>query len=62
MIYLDNNATTKVAPEVREAMEPFYSETFGNPSSLHSFGKEVRRCVEEARDDVARLMGAAHGR
>ena len=62
MIYLDNNATTKVAPEVRDAMEPFYSETFGNPSSLHSFGKEVRRCVEEARDDVARLMGAAHGR
>ena len=57
MIYLDNNATTMVAPEVREAMAPYFSDDYGNPSSLHGFGKRIRRAVEEARSEVAKLLG-----
>lgn len=59
MIYLDNNATTRVAPEVSEAMQPFLNEFYGNPSSAHTFGREMRRSVEEARERVAALLGAA---
>jgi cysteine desulfurase len=59
MIYLDNNATTRVAPEVFEAMGPFLQELYGNPSSAHTFGREMRRAVEEAREQVARLVGAS---
>jgi cysteine desulfurase len=58
MIYLDNNATTRVAPEVRDAMLPFLSELYGNPSSAHTFGREMRRHVERAREQVAELLGA----
>ena len=58
VIYLDNNATTAVAPEVREAMEPFLAEYYGNPSSMHTFGGQVARNIEEAREQVADLVGA----
>jgi cysteine desulfurase len=56
--YLDNNATTAVAPEVRDAMLPFLGELYGNPSSMHSFGGVVGRDVEKARKQVASLIGA----
>jgi cysteine desulfurase len=57
-VYLDNNATTRVAPEVIEAMEPFFREYWGNPSSMHYFGGQVARYVTEARERVAALIGA----
>ena len=57
-VYLDNNATTQVAPEVRDAMMPFFDELWGNPSSMHTFGGQVRKHVEEARERVAALIGA----
>ena len=58
MIYLDNNATTRVAPEVFEAMEPYLTEVYGNPSSAHTFGRQMRKAVENAREQVALLLGA----
>ena len=58
-VYLDNNATTKVAPEVLEAMLPYFSEFYGNPSSMHAFGGQVAKCIREARERVAALIGAA---
>jgi cysteine desulfurase len=58
VIYMDNNATTRVAPEVLEAMLPFLSGCYGNPSSMHSFGGQVGRAVENARAQVAELLGA----
>ncbi|MHC4598571.1 MAG: cysteine desulfurase NifS [Planctomycetota bacterium] len=57
-VYLDNNATTRTAPEVVEAMQPFWSETYGNPSSAHGFGGGVHKEVESARAKVASLLGA----
>jgi cysteine desulfurase len=57
-IYLDNNATTMVSPEVVEVMLPYFSEQFGNPSSLHSFGDRVGRALREARRQVQALLGA----
>ena len=57
-IYLDNNATTAVAPEVREAMLPYLTDLYGNPSSMHTFGGQVGRAVEEARERMAALLGA----
>jgi cysteine desulfurase len=59
MIYLDNNATTRVAPEVLDAMRPYLSEFFGNPSSAHSLGREMKHAVEHSREQVASLIGAA---
>ena len=59
MIYLDNNATTRVAPEVLDAMQPYLSEFFGNPSSAHALGREMKRAVEKSREQVANLIGAA---
>ena len=59
MIYLDNNATTRVAPEVVDAMRPYLTEYFGNPSSAHALGREMKRAVEQAREHVATLLGAA---
>src|SRR5438445_12759868 len=56
--YFDNNATTRVAPEVVEAMVPFLKEHWGNPSSAYSFGHEVVRHVEEARGKAAALLNA----
>lgn len=59
-IYLDNNATTMVAPEVVESMMPFMTERYGNPSSMHDFGGDVEADVERARSQVAGLLGAEH--
>jgi cysteine desulfurase len=56
-IYLDNNATTPVLPEVFEAMRPYFGEHFGNASSIHHHGQETRAAVERARDSVALLLG-----
>lgn len=58
LVYLDNNATTQVAPEVLEAMLPFFTERWGNPSSMHAFGGRVRQAVDQARQQVAALLGA----
>ncbi len=58
VVYFDNNATTRIAPEVLEAMMPFLTEKYGNPSSMHSFGGQVRKHVEKAREQVAALLGA----
>jgi cysteine desulfurase len=58
-IYLDNNATTQVAPEVLEAMLPYLQDFYGNPSSMHTFGGQVGRKVRQAREQVARIIGAA---
>ena len=58
VVYLDNNATTRVAPEVVEAMEPYFHDLYGNPSSMHTFGGQVRKAVERAREQVAALLGA----
>ncbi len=57
-IYLDNNATTRVAPEVIEAMIPYYREMWGNPSSMHSFGGHLGKEIEKAREKMAALIGA----
>lgn len=59
VIYVDNNATTKVAPEVFEAMLPYFKEYYGNPSSMHTFGGKVDSSIKEARRSVASLLGAA---
>lgn len=59
MIYLDNNATTKIAPEVFDAMHPYLTEVYGNPSSAHSLGQRTKAAVEHAREQVAELIGAA---
>jgi cysteine desulfurase len=58
-IYLDNNATTAVAPEVLEVMLPYFHELYGNPSSMHTFGGQVGRQLRQARDQVAALLGAS---
>jgi cysteine desulfurase len=57
-IYFDNNATTAVAPEVLEAMLPYYRDFYGNPSSMHTFGGSVHRVIEKAREQVAALINA----
>jgi cysteine desulfurase len=58
MIYLDNNATTRVAAEVLDAMHPYLSHLFGNPSSGHTPGRQMKRAVEDAREQVALVIGA----
>ncbi len=57
-VYLDNNATTQVAPEVLDAMLPFFTELWGNPSSMHRFGGQVAKHIAGAREKVAALIGA----
>ena len=57
-VYMDNNATTRVAPEVVEVMLPYFSDLYGNPSSMHTFGGQVGRAVDEARGKIALLLGA----
>jgi cysteine desulfurase len=57
-IYLDHAATTPMASEVLEAMKPYFSEKFGNPGSLHSFGREAREGMENARKEIASFIGA----
>src|ERR1700704_5985216 len=55
-VYLDHNASTPVHPEVVEAMLPYWSERFGNPSSVHGFGREAREGLETAREQVAHFL------
>jgi cysteine desulfurase len=57
-IYLDNNATTQVAPQVLEEMFPYLRDFYGNPSSMHTFGGQLHKKIEEARERVAQLLGA----
>ena len=57
-VYVDNNATTMTAPEVLESMQPFFSRLYGNPSSMHQFGGQVKRHIDRAREQVAALIGA----
>ncbi|MDD3713457.1 MAG: aminotransferase class V-fold PLP-dependent enzyme, partial [Atribacterota bacterium] len=57
-LYFDNNATTQVAQEVLDSMLPYFRDYYGNPSSMHTFGGQVYRRIEEAREQVALLIGA----
>src|SRR6266571_638007 len=57
-IYLDHAATTPVRPAVFDAMRPFYGPRFGNPSSMHRWGREARAALDEARERVARCISA----
>lgn len=59
VIYLDNAATTKTAPEVVEAMLPYFTEYYGNPSSIYSVGAEAKKAVNQARETIAQTLGAA---
>jgi len=61
VIYMDNNATTRIAPEVLDAMMPYLTEYYGNPSSMHTFGGQVGQAVNQARQAIADLIGAAPG-
>src|SRR5439155_8506083 len=58
-VYLDHNASTPVHPEVIEAMLPYFGERFGNPSSIHGFGREAREDLETARESIDNFLGAA---
>jgi cysteine desulfurase len=58
VVYLDNNATTRTAPEVVEAMLPYFSTSYGNPSSMHTLGGQVAKAIQQAREEVAALIGA----
>lgn len=58
-VYLDSNATTRVAPEVRDVMEPFFNELYGNPSSMHAFGGQVAKFVARAREEAAAFINAS---
>ena len=58
MIYLDHAATTPMRPEILEVMRPYFSERFGNPSSLHSYGLDARAALERAREQIAQSIGA----
>ena len=61
-VYVDNNATTQVAPEALDAMMPFLKDQWGNPSSMHTFGGQVAKHIEKAREQVAALIGASSPR
>jgi cysteine desulfurase len=61
-IYFDNAATTAVSAEVLQEMLPWFSEKFGNPSSIHSYGRESRMAIEKSRKIVASHMGCKPGR
>ena len=58
IIYVDNNATTCIDPEVFEAMKPYLTDYYGNPSSIYRFGGQVAAPIEKARKQVASLIGA----
>lgn len=62
MIYLDNNATTQIAPEVLQAMLPYLKEEYGNASSFHLWGQKARRACDEARSQIAKVLGVAQER
>ena len=57
-IYMDHAATTYVKPEVLDAMTPYFTEHFGNPSSIHSFARETKKAIDHAREQVANAIGA----
>jgi cysteine desulfurase len=57
VIYFDNNATTNVAPEVFEAMKPFLTDLYGNPSSMHTFGGQIEKHITRSRESIASLLG-----
>ncbi len=59
VVYMDNNATTRVAPEVLEVMLPYFSDLYGNPSSMHTFGGQVGNALKDARQQIADLIGAS---
>jgi cysteine desulfurase len=59
-VYLDHNASTPVHPEVLAAMLPYFAEHYGNPSSIHGFGRDARDAVDAAREGIARFLGVAH--
>jgi cysteine desulfurase len=58
VVYVDNNATTRVAPEVLEAMLPFLTDFYGNASSIHRFGGQVHKAIDQGRERLASLLGA----
>ena len=58
VIYLDHAATTPMRPEVLDAMMPYFAADFGNPSSIYTIGQEARKAVDDARERIARIMGA----
>ena len=58
LIYLDHAATTAVKPEVFEAMKPYFTELFGNPSSIYSLGRTAKKAISEAREKVAAALNA----
>ena len=58
-IYFDNNATTRIAPEVKDVMTPFFGELYGNPSSMHAFGGQVAKYVDRAREEVAAFLNCS---
>ena len=60
-IYFDNNSTTQVDPKVLEAMLPYFVEKYGNPSSIHRIGQEIRKDIEEAREKIAEILGIKPG-
>ncbi len=62
LIYLDNSATTPMLPEVQAKMQPFWADRFGNPSSIHQYGSSARIPIEDARIEVAKLLGAEPAR
>ena len=57
-IYVDNAATTKLSPKVLEAMQPYFLEEYGNPSSIYALGRRSKKAIEDARSEVASLIGA----
>src|SRR5437870_4734303 len=59
LVYLDNNATTRPAPEVVDEMLPYLTEWYGNPSSVHRFGQRARQAIDQARAQLAALIGCA---
>ena len=59
IVYFDNNATSRVAPEVADAMQPFFGELYGNPSSMHAFGGQVANYVSRAREEVAAFLNCS---
>ena len=58
LIYLDNAATTRTAPEVVEAMLPYFSELYGNPSSVYEFSQKSKEAITGARETIAKCLGA----
>src|SRR6059036_1843716 len=58
-VYLDHNASTPVHPEVLAEMLPYFGEVYGNPSSIHAFGREAREGVDQARERVARFLNVS---